>query len=195
MTRSRHIELFPPFFWRRCRPAGCLRRRSLPARPPAAAARRQPTSHITDIDRHPPNTEHRRQRLSLLHQSHSSSTMVLLTLLSDAYHGLPCRRGEQPERYYYTTNKFFEQSLDIYRPLTNAARKQSSSPPPIVALVVGSAWLGHRSILYSGTSWWNSSGPKTVAELGYVCVCVSFVIYDMMHLFDDFRTTYTSTTS
>lgn len=109
--------------------------------------------------------------------------MVFLTLLSDAFHGLPSRRGVQPERYYYTTNKAFEQSLDIYRPVTNAARKQSSSPPPIVALVVGSAWLGHRSILYSGTSWWNSSGPKAVAELGYVCVCVSFVWHDVIDNF------------
>lgn len=107
--------------------------------------------------------------------------MVLLTVLSDAYHGLvpPLRQRAKPERYYYTNNNLFEQSLDIYRPVANGATstKQSSSSEessaPIVALVVGSAWLGHRSILYSGTAWWNSSGPQTVSELGYVCICVS----------------------
>jgi hypothetical protein len=114
--------------------------------------------------------------------------MVLLTVLSDTYHGLPRhRRGLQPERHYYTANTLFEQSLDIYRPVKNAAGggkslrssgefdTSVSNSSAIVVLVVGSAWLGHRSILYSGTSWWNSSGPKAVAELGYVCVCVSFL--------------------
>jgi len=79
-----------------------------------------------------------------------------------------------PERYYYTANRLFEQSLDVYRPAASASKKTppSSSSPAVVALVVGSAWLGHRSFVYSGTSWWNSSGPKTVANLGYICVCI-----------------------
>lgn len=68
--------------------------------------------------------------------------------------------------HYYTTSQSFEKSLDIYRPNNDAKNK------PIVALVVGSAWLGHRSIIYAGTSWWNSSGPKAVARLGYTCVCI-----------------------
>lgn len=77
-----------------------------------------------------------------------------------------CRR----ERYHYTTNQLFEQSLDIYRP---SSPPSTSSPElPVVILVVGSAWLGHRSIIYSGCSWWNSSGPKTVAKIGCTCVCI-----------------------
>ena len=110
-----------------------------------------------------------------------------------------CMRGGDPEikceRYYYTDNKLFEQSLDIYRPIPSASSGNTStkinmvpspssadnyeSPvldvkhqPIVVALVVGSAWLGHRSIIYSQTSWWNSSGPKNVASLGHVCVCI-----------------------
>jgi hypothetical protein len=76
-----------------------------------------------------------------------------------------------PERYYYTTtNQLFEQSLDIYRPPPSSHSPSSSMP--VVTLVVGSAWLGHRSCIYSGCSWWNSSGPKTVAKLGCVCVCI-----------------------
>lgn len=69
--------------------------------------------------------------------------------------------------HYYTTSQSFEKSLDIYRPNNDDATNK-----PIVALVVGSAWLGHRSIIYAGTSWWNSSGPKAVARLGYTCVCI-----------------------
>ncbi|KAL7541657.1 hypothetical protein ACHAXR_011114 [Thalassiosira sp. AJA248-18] len=93
-----------------------------------------------------------------------------LTIITDALHGLPSRKKIQSERYYYTKNNLFEQSLDIYRPAAKDASDDSSLP--IVALVVGSAWLGHRSLIYSQTSWWNSSGPKAVANLGYVCVCI-----------------------
>ncbi|EED86778.1 predicted protein [Thalassiosira pseudonana CCMP1335] len=83
------------------------------------------------------------------------------------------------ERYYYTSTKQFEQSLDVYRPLapqssgsiaTNAT--PTLPPAPIVTLVVGSAWLGHQPLIYAQTSWWNSSGPQTVAQLGYFCVCI-----------------------
>ena len=112
-----------------------------------------------------------------------------MSTISDALHGLHRRQKEKvrSERYYYTDNKLFEQSLDIYRPAaterkaSNADERSttssSSSSRPIVALVVGSAWLGHRSFVYSPTSWWNSSGPKAVAELGYECVCVSFMLF------------------
>jgi len=74
------------------------------------------------------------------------------------------------ERYYYTSNQIFEQSLDIYRP--SSPPSPSSPPPPVVTLVVGSAWLGHRAVIYLGCSWWNSSGPKTIAKLGCTCVCI-----------------------
>ena len=81
-----------------------------------------------------------------------------------------------PEKHYYTTTKLFEQSLDIYRPKAAAAagdrRKSGDAPTTVVVLVVGSAWLGHRAWVYSGTSWWNSSGPRAVADAGRICVCV-----------------------
>ena len=81
-----------------------------------------------------------------------------------------------PEKHYYTTTKLFEQSLDIYRPKAAAAagdrRKSGDAPTTVVVLVVGSAWLGHRAGVYSGTSWWNSSGPRAVADAGRICVCV-----------------------
>jgi len=32
--------------------------------------------------------------------------------------------------------------------------------------------VGHRSFVYLQTSWWNSSGPKAVARLGYTCICI-----------------------
>lgn len=80
------------------------------------------------------------------------------------------------ERYYYTSNKRFEQSLDIYRPQSTDNKADSKKKEDtVVALVVGSAWLGHRSFVYSPTSWWNSSGPKSISKLGYTCVCVSLV--------------------
>jgi hypothetical protein len=78
------------------------------------------------------------------------------------------------QRYYYTSSKLFEQSLDVYKPVldTNANQSPSKNNLPLVVLVVGSAWLGHRSIIYTGTSWWNSSGPKAFAQQGCVTVCI-----------------------
>ncbi|GMI42084.1 hypothetical protein TrCOL_g1761 [Triparma columacea] len=32
--------------------------------------------------------------------------------------------------------------------------------------------MGHRSIIYSGCSWWNAKGPRTIASTGATCVCV-----------------------
>ena len=102
-----------------------------------------------------------------------------MSIIADALHGLPTGKPKiKSERHYYTSNKLFEQSLDLYRPPAKKNTSKdaaSSSEPPIVALVVGSAWLGHRAWVYLQTSWWNSSGPKAVAELGYVCVCVSLI--------------------
>ena len=56
--------------------------------------------------------------------------------------------------------------MDIYRPSV------PSKPLPTVILVVGSGWLGHRSIIYAGCSWWNAKGPRTIASTGATCVCV-----------------------
>ena len=74
----------------------------------------------------------------------------------------------QRRTHYYANTRLFEQSLDVYTPTGHA----DVAELPLVVLVVGSAWLGHQPAIYLGTSWWNSSGPATVATLGSVCVCV-----------------------
>ena len=98
---------------------------------------------------------------------------MTFSILSDVLGGLRGRDGGRrvgpPERHYYTPARQFEQSLDIYRPTVDA---DAAASAPVVALVVGSAWLGHRPLVYLGTSWWNSAGPRTVAELGNVCICI-----------------------
>ena len=76
----------------------------------------------------------------------------------------------RPRTHYYAGNARFEQSLDVYTPAYPEAA--GCEPLPLVVLVIGSAWCGHRHFIYSGTSWWNSAGPKTVASLGAVCVCI-----------------------
>jgi hypothetical protein len=59
----------------------------------------------------------------------------------------------------------------VYKPVDD--HDPDPGDKPLVVLVVGSAWLGHRSIIYTGTSWWNSSGPKNVtAKQGCVTVCI-----------------------
>jgi acetyl esterase/lipase len=68
--------------------------------------------------------------------------------------------------FHYGPRKTFESSLDVYYPSTPAA------DAPLVVIVVGSAWLGHRAVVYGPTSWWNSSGPAGVAALGCVCVAI-----------------------
>ena len=70
------------------------------------------------------------------------------------------------QTYYYANSSLFEQSLDVFTP--------SIPDPslPLVLLVVGSGWLGHHSFIYSGCSWWNASGPKTIAATGATCVCI-----------------------
>jgi alpha/beta hydrolase fold len=48
----------------------------------------------------------------------------------------------------------------------------------VVLLVVGSGWMGHHWSIYRATSWWNSAGPKTIAQSGIgrghgtTCVCI-----------------------
>ena len=69
-------------------------------------------------------------------------------------------------RHFYGARRIFEQSLDVYTPA------DAPSAAPLVVLVVGSAWLGHRAAIYRATSWWNSSGPAAVARTGCVCVCI-----------------------
>jgi acetyl esterase/lipase len=73
-------------------------------------------------------------------------------------------------RHAYRDNNNFEQSLDVYVPGLPASADLSSLP--VVLLVVGSGWMGHRALIYAGCSWWNASGPKTVASAGATCVCV-----------------------
>lgn len=68
--------------------------------------------------------------------------------------------------FHYGPRKTFESSLDVYYPSAPAA------DAPLVVIVVGSAWLGHRAFVYGPTSWWNSSGPASVAALGCVCVAI-----------------------
>lgn len=96
---------------------------------------------------------------------------------------LPIREATKTvsKRYYYANeSSLFEQSLDVYKPSLPAVQKHDSTQtsvapaqrPMVVVLVVGSGWLGHRSFLYSVFAWWNSSGPKTFARLGYTCVCI-----------------------
>jgi hypothetical protein len=84
-------------------------------------------------------------------------------------------------RFYYSTSnqeaRLFEQSLDIYKPIIMEEAEEDETgkedkPVVVVALVVGSAWMGHRPLVYTGTSWWNSAGPKSIAQLGCVCVCI-----------------------
>lgn len=68
----------------------------------------------------------------------------------------------------YGNSRLFEQSLDVYAPSPDVPQDDM----PLVVLVVGSGWLGHSSLIYSLTSWWNSAGPRAVARAGAVCVCV-----------------------
>ena len=91
------------------------------------------------------------------------------------------KKSTEYKRYYYCSeadnendnesksdsSKLFEQSLDVYKPIG-----YHSTDLPIVILVVGSGWVGHRAFVYAQTSWWNSSGPQTVASLGCTCVCI-----------------------
>lgn len=66
--------------------------------------------------------------------------------------------------YYSKRRRTFETSLDVYSPRHITG--------PTVILVVGSAWMGHVRAVYYGTSWWNASGPRSVAAAGSVCICV-----------------------
>jgi acetyl esterase/lipase len=77
-------------------------------------------------------------------------------------------RGVTKIRHYYTKDDRFEQSIDVYSSII----ERNADRLPVVVLVVGSAWMGHRRFVYFMTSWWNSSGPKTVSSLGTTCICI-----------------------
>jgi acetyl esterase/lipase len=72
--------------------------------------------------------------------------------------------------YYADDDQRFERSLDLYVPVKAVPTR--GEPAPLVVMVVGSGWLGHSRLFYLMFSWWNSSGPRTVAALGCPCVCV-----------------------
>eukprot|EP00536_Pseudo-nitzschia_multiseries_P016583 jgi/Psemu1/328278/estExt_fgenesh1_pg.C_11560001 len=83
------------------------------------------------------------------------------------------------ERHYYTPERRFEQSLDVYRPTTprggsgGGGSGVDSAALPVVVLVMGSGWLGHRPYFYRVTNWWNSAAPKQICgSLGYPCVSI-----------------------
>ena len=85
------------------------------------------------------------------------------------------KQTTESTRYYYSDDKTFEKSLDVYKPIFASDKEKEKAAQqdlPITILVVGSGWVGHRAFVYAQTSWWNSSGPKTVASLGQTCVCI-----------------------
>ena len=81
----------------------------------------------------------------------------------------PRPRATTMTRYYYSDDKLFEKSLDVYAP---ADGTRDGSMPAAVLLVVGSGWMGHHWSIYRATSWWNASGPKTIASCGTICICI-----------------------
>jgi len=84
------------------------------------------------------------------------------------------------DRYYYTPQRRFEQSIDVYKPVCKKIPSDNNDittqPQPIktpVVLVMGSAWLGHKPYCYVMTNWWNSSAPKQICgRLGHPCVSI-----------------------
>jgi hypothetical protein len=95
------------------------------------------------------------------------------------------------DRYYYTPQRRFEQSLDVYKPVVrnsniipktnddNDSKQQPQhqhQPTPQnlpVVLVMGSGWLGHKPYFYVMTNWWNSSAPKQICgRLGPPCLSI-----------------------
>ena len=80
------------------------------------------------------------------------------------------------DRYYYTSQQRFEQSIDVYKPLHinsgGAIKNECPSKIPVV-LVMGSGWLGHKPYVYVMTNWWNSSAPKQICgRLGHTCISI-----------------------
>jgi hypothetical protein len=100
------------------------------------------------------------------------------------------------DRYYYTPQRRFEQSLDVYKPVLRKSISNSNNTPKTndekdsnhqsqqkhqpttpqkipVVLVMGSGWLGHKPYFYAVTNWWNSSAPKQICgRLGHPCISV-----------------------
>ena len=95
------------------------------------------------------------------------------------------------DRYYYTPERRFEQSIDVYLPVvrrrcskdvrwgrrqvtsqTSTDNNNKNNKVPVV-LVMGSGWMGHRPYVYRMTNWWNSSAPKQICQiLGHPCVSI-----------------------
>jgi hypothetical protein len=79
-------------------------------------------------------------------------------------------------RYYYSSqidDRLFEQSLDVYRPHAKKYPTVANDNDPVIVLVMGSGWLGHVWWIYTGTNWWNASGPQLICEqLGYTCISI-----------------------
>jgi len=68
--------------------------------------------------------------------------------------------------FAYADSEAYEQSLDVYRPTVPA------TGAPVVVLIPGSGWLGHRAFLYRLFGLQNSLGARSLAEIGCTCVCV-----------------------
>ena len=71
--------------------------------------------------------------------------------------------------FYAPPSQHFERSLDVYSPTSSPGTDHT---PPLVIMVVGSGWIGHRAGIYRVFDWWNAAGPATVASVGCTCVCV-----------------------
>ena len=82
------------------------------------------------------------------------------------------------DRYYYTRQQRFEQSIDVYKPsdsssIGDIATKNEHFPKIPVVLVMGSGWLGHKAYFYVMTNWWNSSAPNQICgRLGHPCISI-----------------------
>ena len=97
--------------------------------------------------------------------SHIGDDLLTKDIRNSARWGRVSRIRRQ--QYYYTSHNLFEQSLDVYWP------EHDCRVDLVILLTVGSGWMGHQPWVYLGTSWWNSSGPKTIASaLNCPCVCI-----------------------
>ena len=74
--------------------------------------------------------------------------------------------GYERTTFAYTNSEAYEQSLDVYRPTVPAIGA------PVVVLIPGSGWLGHRAFLYRLFGLQNALGARSLAAIGCTCVCV-----------------------
>lgn len=90
-----------------------------------------------------------------------------------------CQFTKTTHHYYNTTTSgekqqllLFEQSLDVYQPTTLSDSNNNDSKP-IIVLVVGSGWAGHKYLISMASNWWNSSGPQMIIrDLKTKCICI-----------------------